>query len=321
MPTVAGLVAVVFVISHVIPADPVALVAGESATPDPIAELRAELGYDRPVHVQLVDYYWGLLHGDFGTSIFTNRSISEDLAHRLPATIELTLAAMLVSILLGIPLGVLSALYRNSVLDHVLRIITVSGLAIASFWLGIMLQLLFSMELEWTPLNGRITGFPPRGATGLFLVDSLVAGDFRMFGKALNHLILPTLTLAFPALATVVRFTRAGVLDVMQSAFVSYQRSMGVPWSVIVWKYILRNALISTVTQIGLLFGILLAGTVVIETVFDWPGIGQYAYASILQSDYNAIMGFTVWAGVIFILVNLIVDILHGFIDPREARA
>ena len=317
----AGLVAIVFVISHIIPADPVALVAGESATQEQIAALRAELGYDRPLHVQLIDYYRGLLSGDFGTSIFTNRSILDDLLHRLPATIELTMAAMLVSILLGIPLGVLSALYRNSLLDHALRIVTVSGLAIASFWLGIMLQLLFSMELEWTPLNGRITGFPPRGATGLFLVDSLVTGNFRMFGNAFNHLILPTMTLAFPALATVVRFTRAGVLDVMQSAFVGYQRSMGIPWPVIVWKYILRNALISTVTQIGLLFGILLAGTVVIETVFDWPGIGQYAYISILQSDYNAIMGFTVWAGVIFILVNLVVDILHGFIDPREARS
>ena len=142
-----------------------------------------------------------------------------------------------------------------------------------------------------------------------------------MFGNAVHHLILPTMTLAFPALATVVRFTRAGVLDVMQSGFVTYQKSMGLPPSMIVWKYILRNALISTVTQIGLLFGILLAGTVVIETVFDWPGIGQYAFASILQSDYNAIMGFTVWAGLMFILVNLLVDVIHGFIDPREVAA
>ena len=309
-----------FLISHVIPADPVALLAGESATPEQIAELRTQLGYDRPLHVQLVSYYADLLRGDLGTSLYTTRPILDDLNHRLPATIELTLAAMLVSVLVGIPLGVLSALYRNSVLDHVLRVVTVSGLAIASFWLGIMLQLLFAMELELTPLNGRIAGFPPRGDTGLFLVDSLLAGKPDTFFKALHHLVLPTLTLAFPALATVVRFTRAGVLDVMRSGFVTYQQSMGLPRSVVVWKYILRSALISTVTQLGLLFGILLAGTVVIETVFDWPGVGQYAFVSILQSDYNAIMGFTVWAGAMFILINLVVDVLHGLIDPREAR-
>lgn len=321
MPTVAGLIAIVFVISHIIPADPVALVAGDTATQEQIEALRAKLGFDKPLHVQLFTYFANLLRGDLGVSLYTSRPITQDLATRLPATIELTLAAMLLSIVVGIPLGVLSAVHRNSAFDHALRIVTVSGLAIASFWLGIMLQLLFSMKLGWTPLNGRIDGFPPRGGTGLFLVDTLVAGNFRQFWNAVEHLALPTITLAFPALATVVRFTRAGVLDVIQSAFVQYERAMGLPSGVIVWKYILRNALISTVTQIGLLFGILLAGTVVIETVFDWPGIGNYAFSSILQSDYNAIMGFTIWAGVMFILVNLLVDIAHSFIDPRETRS
>ena len=316
----AGLIAIVFVISHIIPADPVALVAGDTATQEQIEALRAKLGFDKPLHVQLFNYFANLLRGDLGVSLYTSRPITQDLATRLPATIELTLAAMLLSIVVGIPLGVLSAVHRNSAFDHALRIVTVSGLAIASFWLGIMLQLLFSMKLGWTPLNGRIDGFPPRGGTGLFLVDTLVAGNFRQFWNALEHLALPTVTLAFPALATVVRFTRAGVLDVIQSAFVQYERAMGLPSGVIVWKYILRNALISTVTQIGLLFGILLAGTVVIETVFDWPGIGNYAFSSILQSDYNAIMGFTVVSGIAFIIVNLVVDITHGFIDPRENR-
>src|SRR5262245_29658540 len=253
-----------------------------------------------------------------GTSLFTTRPIVEDLAHRLPATIELTLAAMVVSVLVGIPLGVLSALWRNSLLDHALRVVTVSGLAIASFWLGIMLQLLFAMRLGWTPLNGRLQGFPPPGVTGLILVDAVLAGDGTAFVAALRHLALPALTLAFPALATLVRFTRAGVLDVMQSNFVLYGRAMGLPPSVIVWKYILRNALTSTVTQIGLLFGILLAGAVVTETVFDWPGIGTYAVNSIIRSDYGAVMGFTVWAGAIFMLVNLAVDVAHTIIDPRQ---
>ena len=308
-----------FVISHVIPADPVALLAGQSASPEQIAALRRQLGYDRPLYMQLLGYFGDLLRGDFGMSLFTARPVWEDLAGRLPATIELTVAAMIVTVLLGIPLGVLAAVRRNSWFDHVLRIVTVSGLAIASFWLGIMLQLLFSMELGWTPLNGRMSGFPPPAVTGFVTIDAAIAGDWKAFRTAFNHLVLPTLTLAFPALATVVRFTRAGVLEVMERGFVLYERAMGWPAAVITWKYILRNALISTVTQIGLLFGILLAGTVVIETVFDWPGIGNYAFLAILQSDYNAVLGFTVWVGLMFILVNLLVDVAHALIDPRGA--
>jgi len=253
-----------------------------------------------------------------GVSLFTRRPILDDLANRLPATIELTVVAMLVSVLVGIPLGVLSALWRNSVFDHALRILTVSGLAIAGFWLGIMLQLLFSMRLGWTPLNGRLPGYPPTHITGLYLVDAALTWDWATFWVALQHLALPAATLAFPALATLVRFTRAGVLDVMQSNFVLYERAMGLPRPLIIWKYILRSALTSTVTQIGLLFGILLAGAVVTEAVFDWPGIGTYAVSSIVRSDYNAIMGFTVWAGAIFIVVNLLVDLAHTLVDPRE---
>ena len=317
-PTLLGLLAVTFVISRVIPADPVALVAGETATPAQVAALRSQLGFDRPLAVQFVDYVNRLVRGDLGTSLYTTRPIADDLASRLAATIELTLVAMALSVLVGIPLGVVSALWRNSVLDHALRVITVSGLAIASFWLGIMLQLLFAMRLGWTPLNGRLAGFPPRGVTGLYLLDAVLAWDWAAFTAALGHIALPAATLAFPALATLVRFTRAGVLEVMQSGFVLYERAMGLPPSVIVWKYILRSALTSTVTQIGLLFGILLAGAVVTETVFDWPGIGTYAVNSIIRSDYNAVMGFTVWAGTIFLVVNLLVDLAHTVVDPRE---
>jgi peptide/nickel transport system permease protein len=318
VPTLLGLLAVTFVISRVIPADPVALVAGETATPAQLEALRHQLGLDRPLPVQFVSYVGRLLRADMGTSLYTTRPIAEDLAARLPATIELTVVAMLVSIVAGIPLGVVSALWRNSLLDHAVRVMTVSGLAIASFWLGIMLQLLFAMRLGWTPLNGRIQGFPPRGVTGLYLVDALLTSDRVAFMAAVGHLALPAATLAFPALATLVRFTRAGVLEVMQSNFVLYARAMGMPRSVIVWKYILRSALTSTVTQIGLLFGILLAGAVVTETVFDWPGIGTYAVNSIIRSDYNGVMGFTVWAGTIFLIVNLLVDIVHTLVDPRE---
>src|SRR5437763_9392887 len=190
VPTLLGLLVVTFVISRVVPADPVALVAGETATPVQVAALRRELGFDRPLPVQFVDYVARLGRGDMGQSLYTRRPIAADLAHRLPATIELTVVAMVASVVVGIPLGVLSALWRNSLLDHALRVVTVSGLAIASFWLGIMLQLLFAMRLGWTPLNGRLQGFPPRSLTGFYLVDAALTWDWATFGAALLHLAL-----------------------------------------------------------------------------------------------------------------------------------
>ncbi len=321
VPTAAGLIAIVFFISRVIPSDPVALLAGETATKAQIAALRAKLGLDRPLLVQLFDYYRNLLHGDLGTSLFTTRPVADDLFARLPATFELTLVAMIIAVLVGIPLGVISALRRNTALDHALRIMTVAGLAMASFWLALILQLVFAMDLGWLPLQGRITGFPPKAITGFMLIDAVLSGRLDRLGNALAHLCLPALTLAIPALATVVRFTRAGVLDTLQKPFVTYQTAIGIPRAVVVWKYVLRNALTSTITQIGLLFGILLAGAVVIETVFQWPGIGAYAYEAIVQSDYAGVMGFTVYAGGVFMVVNLIVDLVHELIDPRGGRA
>jgi peptide/nickel transport system permease protein len=269
--------------------------------------------------VQFQRYLVSVIQGDMGVSLYTQRPISEDLLTRVPATLELTLVTVLISALIGIPLGVLSAVHRNSLLDHMLRIFTVSGLAIASFWLAILLQLLFAMKLGWTPLQGRIDGWGPDTVTGFFLVDALLMGDMEVLANAATHLVLPVLTLSFPAMATIVRFTRAGVINAINSNYVLYERAMGLPERVVVWKYVLRNALIGTVTQIGLIFGILLAGAVVVESVFDWPGLGLYAVNSILRSDYNGIMGFTLVTGAIFIVVNLLVDILHGVIDPRAA--
>ena len=208
---------------------------------------------------------------------------------------------------------------RNSWLDHALRVFTVSGLAIAAFWLAILFQLLFAMEWGVTPLQGRIDGWGPDPVTGFFLIDSAWAGDWEAFRSAAHHMVLPAVTLAFPAMATVMRFTRAGVLDAINSNYVDYQNAMGVPRRVVIWRYVLRNALIGTVTQLGLIFGNLIANAVVVEAVFDWPGLGLYAVNSILQSDYNAIMGFTLIMGAVFIIANLTVDIVHGLIDPREA--
>lgn len=319
-PTVFGLMVITFVISHIIPADPIAAVIGENATPEQIAALRTKMGLDLPLPQQFFIYLKGVLQGDFGISLYTQRPISDDLFSRIPATMELTIVTIILATVIGIPLGVISAIYRNSLVDHVLRIVTVSGLAFASFWLAILFQLLFSMKLGITPLQGRVDGWGPDPITGFFIVDSILTGDLEMLGDVLSHMILPVLTLAYPAMATIVRFTRAGVLESINSNYVMYEEAMGFPSRLIIWKYVLRNALIGTVTQIGLIFGILIANSVVVESVFDWPGLGRYAVGSILQSDYNGIMGFTIVTGVIFVLINTFVDIAHGLIDPREAR-
>ena len=320
VPTLLGLLAIVFFISHVIPADPAAFAAGENASAATIAEVRQRLGLDQPVHVQFLRYLMSVVTGDMGNSIYTGRPVVEDLLSRLPATLELTLVTVVVATLVGVPLGVIAALRRNSWVDHTLRLITIAGLAIASFWFAILLQLLFSMRLGWTPLTGRVEGWGPEPITGFYLIDSIINKDMTTLVDALHHLVLPVATLAVPAAATIVRFTRAGVLNALESSYVLYETAMGYPRWQIVWKYVLRNALIGTVTQIGLIFGILLAGAVVVEAVFDWPGLGMFAVNSILNSDYNAVMGFTLIAGTMFIVVNLVVDILQGLIDPRETR-
>jgi peptide/nickel transport system permease protein len=227
---------------------------------------------------------------------------------------------MLISIFVGMPLGIVSALKRNSLIDHVLRGFTVSGLAIASFWLGIMLQLLISMWLGLTPLGARIGVSGPSSITGLYILDSLLTLNGTALLSSILHIALPSITLAFSALATITRFIRSGVLDVIQKDFILYERAMGLPPKIVIYKYLLRNAVISTITQIGLLFGLLLAGAVVIETVFDWPGLGLYAYQSIILSDYQAILGVTLLAGFVYVSVNLIVDVVLTLIDPRKAE-
>lgn len=316
-PTLFGLTLIVFSVSHVIPADPARVLAGENAPVEQVEALRHKYGLDQPLPEQFVRYIADVAHGSLGISLYTQRPVADDLVERLPATFELALYSIVLAVLLGLPLGVVSALKRNSLLDHAVRVVTIAGLAMAAFWLAILLQLLFSMNLNLTPVQGRIDGWGPDPITGFYTIDALIRGDWDTFLTALRYLALPTVTLAIPAMATIVRFTRAGVLNVMQSQFVFYQAAMGLPRRVVIWKYILRSALIGTLTQIGLVFGNLLAGAVVVETVFSWPGLGTYAYNSILQSDYNAIMGFTLFTGSVFIGVNLLVDVAQAVLDPR----
>ena len=316
-PTLLGLTLLVFAISHVVPSDPARVMAGENAPPEQVAALRHQYGLDLPLPRQFVRYVGDVVQGNMGTSLFTQRPVAEDLWSRLPATFELALSAITIAVAVGVPLGVVAALRRNSLLDHLVRVLTVSGLAMAAFWLAILLQLLFSMWLGVTPVQGRINGWGPDPITGFYTVDALLRGDWETFGEALRYLVLPTLTLALPAMATIVRFTRAGVLNVMSSNFVFYQSAMGIPRHRVVWKYILRSALIGTLTQIGLIFGTLIANAVVVEAVFNWPGLGSYAVNSILNSDYNAIMSFTLFVGVVFIAVNLAVDLAQAVLDRR----
>lgn len=316
-PTLLVLLAFVFVLSRIVPIDPAVLIAGENASPAHVSEVRERIGFGQPLWLQFFRYLGAVAHGDLGTSLFTQRPIISDLLDRLPATLELTAVSVLIAALVGIPLGVLCALHRDSWLDHGVRILAVASIALTPFWIAIQLQLTFSMTLNWLPLAGRTDAFPPNSVTGLLIVDALIARDAEGLFSAFKHIILPAATLGLPAAATVQRFTRNSMANVIASPSVIYQTAMGLPRVVIIWKYMLRMSLAATVTVLGLTFGLLLTGAVAVETVFDWPGLGNYAVRSILLSDYNAILGFTLTTGALFAVVNLVIDILQAAIDPR----
>ncbi len=322
LPVLFGLLVLTFVLVRIVPNDPSAALAGQNATPQQIAEIRAKYGFDRPLIVQFFVYLKNVAQGDFGTSIQSGRPVGTDIAARLPATLELTFAALAFGAALGVPLGVLAAVRHNRLLDHVLRFFTVGGIAIASFWLAIMLQLLFAMQLDVLPLRGRLSSVMdvPRHLTGLYLVDSLLTARLDIFWNALKHLTLPAFTLSLGSLATITRFTRSGVLETLQKEYVQYETAVGYPRWLLVSVYVLRNSVVATVTQIGLLFGALLAGAVVVEAIYDWPGIGSYTVYSIFTSDYKAILAVTLLVGVVYAGVNILVDVVHGLIDPRVAE-
>jgi len=313
-----GLLVLVFFITRVIPADPMAFLAGGIATQEEIQALKYKWGLDKPLHIQFVEYLKQLIRGEFGISYYTHRPVIEDILRRIPATLELTFAAVGLSVVIGIAAGLLSALYRNSILDHVLRVISIGGLSTVSFWLAIMLQLIISYLLGWLPLIGRIGVAPPHHITGFYILDSILTLNGSALVSSITHLILPATSIAVAASATIVRFTRAGVLSVLQSEHVFYVKAMGLPKHIIILKYVLKNAAISTVTQIGLVFASLLGGAVIVETIFDWPGVGIHLIKSILLSDYKVILATSLWIGLVFIIINIIIDIVHLVLDPRR---
>jgi peptide/nickel transport system permease protein len=319
VPTLFGLLIVTFLLIRIVPADPAAALAGDNATPQQIENIRHQYGFDRPILEQLVLYLGQVLRFNFGESQYSHRPVGMDIRQRLPATLELTAAALLIATGLGIPLGVIAGVYHNRWPDFLLRVISITGVAVAAFWFAIMLQLLFAMQLEWLPLRGRLGDgiVPPPDLTGSLILDSLLAGRWDALWDALRHLVLPAVTLSLGGLATITRFTRAGVIETMQKDFVLYERAVGYPRRRLIWIYVLRNSVTAAVTQIGLLFGALIAGAVVVEAIFDWPGIGNYAVLAILTADYKVMLAVTLLIGVIYTIVNILTDLVHGLLDPR----
>jgi peptide/nickel transport system permease protein len=319
LPVLFGLTVLVFIIQRVLPGDPVALAAGPNATPAEIAAYGREFGLDRPLIVQYWSYFTGLLKGDMGVSIFTRRKVAEDIGIYLPATLELVCAAMLLAIVVGVPAGLMAAVYRNRWPDYVSRVVALGAISMPRFFLGLCLQLAFAMWLGWLPLGGRypLIEDPPAFVTGFLTIDALVARDLGAFALALQHLCLPAVAMCLSPLATITRMMRASTIEVMQQDYVLTERALGLPHRLIVFKYVLRNALSATLTVIGLYFGWLLGGTVLVETVFDWPGLGLYATKSVVTQDFMPVIGVTLTIGVIFVLVNLIVDLLYGVINPK----
>jgi peptide/nickel transport system permease protein len=317
--TLVGLSIVVFAIARLLPGDPAKLAAGPQASAAEIAAIARQYGMDKPLWEQYLDYAGGLLRGDWGTSILSRRPVAEELAAYLPATLELVIAALLVAILVGIPAGLISGVYANRWPDTLSRTVSLGLVSMPRFFLGLLLQLAFAMWLGLLPLGGRfpITEPPPEHITGFFTVDALVTGDIEGFVIALHHLILPAVALSLSPLATITRMMRAATAEAMQQDWVLTERALGLAPALIIGKYVLRNAASSSLTVIGLYVGWLLGGTVLVETVFDWPGIGLYATRAIVTQDFAPIVGVTLVIGAIFVVTNLVVDLLYGVLNPR----
>ncbi|MCB0042677.1 MAG: ABC transporter permease [Caldilinea sp.] len=321
IPLIIGVTLLAFIISNAVPADPVTANLGQKAMSDPkiVAAFRAEWGLDRPVAEQYVVYIRNLVTGDLGRSIKSRRPVAEDLASYLPATIELATTAILIGVTVGMALGLLSALRRNSWLDHSARIVSLFGVSTPVFWLALVALYIVYAQLGWAAGPGRLdVGLePPPHVTGLYTVDALLAGQVDIFLNALHHLLLPAIVLGSYTTGLITRVTRSAMLEVLHMDYIRTARAKGLANDRIVMRHALRNALIPLITVIGFSYGNLLAGTVLTEAIFAWPGIGQYAYRASTSLDFPAIMGVSLLIALIFIFINLIVDVLYFVVDPR----
>jgi ABC-type dipeptide/oligopeptide/nickel transport system permease component len=318
VPVLFGISFLVFLLMHLAPGDPVGLLLGEDATPDDVARVRHEWGLDQPLLVQYWQFISRALVGDFGTSLKFGEPVLKLIYERLPATVELATVALLVAVFISIPIGVYSAIKRDSLLDHAGTGVALIGVSLPNFWLGIMLIYFLGGQLNLLPVAGRIEyGIEVKSITGLYLLDSLITGNFTAFWSALQHILMPAVTLGTALAAIVTRITRSSVLDVMRQDYVMTARAKGLPERAVIWRHILRNALITVITILGLQLGALLNGSVITETVFSYPGIGDLLIQSIAVRDYRLTQVLILFFGVIYFVVNLLVDFLYTLVDPR----
>jgi peptide/nickel transport system permease protein len=318
IPVLIGVSIVVFFMVRAIPGDPAQIMLGQQATQEQVQQVRENMGLDKPIFVQYGLFLKDAIRGDLGDSIVTGRPVTTELMVRLPATFELAAFAMLIAILVGVPVGVISAVRQYSLLDKTTSVLALTGISMPIFWLAMILVVIFGVNLELLPFPGRLD--PTTGITaitGLVLVDSLLTLNFAGFWDGLLHLIMPALALGTIPMAVIMRMTRSSMLEVMHEDYVRTARAKGVvPWRV-VSKHALRNAMLPTITVIGLQVGLLMGGAIITETIFSWPGIGLYAYNSISTRDYASIQGVVLYGALLFVLVNLIVDVLYAILDPR----
>jgi ABC-type dipeptide/oligopeptide/nickel transport system permease component len=320
IPSLIGVVIVTFLLTRVLPGDTATYFAGPAATPAAIAEIRHKLGLDLPLAAQFANYVSDLVRGNLGASLTTGQPVLQDIAARLPASAELTLLGLVLSLAIALPLGVLAALKQGSWIDHLCRIVATAGVSLPVFFTGLLFVYAFYFLLGWAPAPlGRLDVFAtaPPTVTGFYLIDSLIARDFETFRSALAQIVLPAITLAVFSLAPIARITRASMLSVLGSDFIRTARAAGLEPGTVVVRYALRNALLPIVTTLGMVFSFLLGANVLVEKVFAWPGIGSYAVEALIASDFAPVQGFVLAMAILYVVLNLCIDLLYGVIDPR----
>jgi len=316
---IIGITFLLFMIMYIVPADPAKAAAGLNAEPEQIESIRRQLGLDKPVHIQYLTYMRNLLRGNLGVSVLTRKAVLSEIKTFLPASLELVLSAMLLNVLIAVPLGVFSAMRPGHVADTLSRLFATLGVGMPIFWLGLIAQLLFYGRLDWLPFGGRLTtgALPPARVTGFYTIDALLARDMSLFKDALVHLILPSCTLALRQVAVVSRLTRTSMLDVLAQDYVRTARAKGLAERRVIWVHALKNAFLVPLTMVGMQIGWMLSGTLLVESIFSWGGLGFFAFSGIKQHDFPVVMGVTLVTTVTFTFSNLLVDILYRLLDPR----
>lgn len=322
---ILGVTLVTFVLTNLVPADPVQAALGEQAAANPeiVAQFRANAGLDQPLPVQYFTYLGNLFQGDLGTSTQTRQPVAAELGRAFPATIELAVGAIVLSAIIGIGLGLWAALRQRTFIDQIIRVVSLIGLSVPTFWMALLVYYIFFFQLRLFPGSGRLdpTAIAPPHVTGMYTVDSLIAGQWSTFGDALYHLVLPASVLALYTIGLLTRFARSAILEVLDSEYVKGARAKGLSGPTVMFRYVLRGALVPIITVLGIAFGSLLSGTVLVEKVYSWHGLGEYAFSSATKLDLPAIMGVGLVVGIVYIGLNFLVDIAYGFIDPRVRAA